>query len=144
MEANLFVMAEKKFTHLFDVCDDLIQQLCDDDDLNTINDYSMMRVLRERMRNLYYTNKICSDLLCILWNAKSTDTEIKKEIYKVANRVYNDLIFDYKQNLKHCDTYRYDDYRCVDFIHRWRDLCMFYMASYTDLANGVGITLEEG
>ena len=134
MNTNLLDAANDEFDNLFDLCEELIY--CMDD----IDDYTMLRVLFERMSGVHYRKMVTNDFLSI---AKEMNSALKIQIINYVNDHFKFFISELNSNIKTSETYKFNDYRCIDFIKRWGNLCRYYKAFYMELADQFGIKVDR-
>ena len=129
---DLYKKAKKEHFDSIKTCNDLIVSLAGDisfiDESNLpyqIEDYAKMHMMSERMHKILYMVLYLEDL-SYLSNYNTNDKLYLKELGKMLNEHYNSLVQELDRVLNHCVIYKYSDYRCVDIIHKWSDICNFY------------------
>jgi len=90
MNTNLLDAANDEFDNLFDLCEELIY--CMDD----IDDYTMLRVLFERMSGVHYRKMVTNDFLSI---AKEMNSALKIQIINYVNDHFKFFISELNSNI---------------------------------------------
>ena len=86
----------------------------------------------ERMFSLNYKKGVVERLIELFNNYKSTENEFNGMLLLIVKYYCKDFIEELDINISNSDTCKYNDYRCIDFIHRWGDLCRYYKTFYKE------------
>lgn len=137
MEVDIFEVHEE-FHRLINVCKELISL----DDIDDLDDYILLRILLEGSISLQDNVLFVSDLMLLPYKYNmSSNLELKKEIINMANERYNYLIENLDLYINLCATHKCNDYRCIDFIRQFGNICTIYKTKYITLHS---MLIEKG
>lgn len=140
MLVNHYEEAKNEFTNLLNICQSLIEQLllCGNEfNRKIVSDYMMMNVIAERMFSVHYKQSVVETLVEFFNKNKSTEDDFKFHLFLTLGYYYKDFIEELDNNIHNSDTFKYHDYRCIDFVHRWGNLCRYYKTYYNEQFNKV-------
>ena len=128
---------KKEHLNLINLCNDIIFNLAEDISCAEISnlpykieDYAKMHLIAECMYKIFYLLLFFEDLSHLSVNKSAAVSSINK----ILNKYYNILISELDWILDHCATYKYNDSRCIEIIHKLSDICNFYKKFFNKMA----------
>lgn len=128
---------KKDHLNIIKVCNELIVNLAQDisyaeipDLPYKIEDYAKMHLIAECTHKILYFLLFLEDLSNLSISKSAEDSSINK----MLNKYYNIFMSELDRVLHHCTTYKYNDSKCNDIIHKLSDICNFYKMFFNKMA----------